>query len=257
MIYFILPAYNEEKNISILLRKLHGEMIQKGISYHVIVVDDGSTDATPEIIKSLQQKISVELCGYSPNQGVGVAFRLGFQRVLSICNDDDILVTMEADNTSNLNILYQMIMCVKEGCDLVLASPYAKGGYIKGVPFLRVLLSKGATFLLRFIFPIKGVHTYSSFYRAYQAQALRKLHEKYENKLIEEDGFESMVELLIKFGREKEIKITEVPMKLDWNKRVGKSKMRILKTSIGFLRVIFKEGKARVLGEERYIRRAT
>lgn len=241
MLIFIIPAYNEEKNIATLLKKTKEKMEAHRFNYKIIIVDDGSSDNTKELVGSLKKEMPIHLYSYYPNKGVGEAFRQGFRLALDIAKEGDIIVSKEADNTSDLNILDQLISKIREGYGLVLASCYAKGGVVLGTTvFQRQVLSRGANMLFKLFVPIKNVNTYSSFYRAYSFKALEQMHSDYGDKLIEENGFECMVELLIKFSHNPNIKITEVPMVLDGSKRAGKSKMRVLKTIRGFMKVIFK-----------------
>lgn len=242
MIAFVVPAYNEEQNILTLLEHIRILMTQRGLRYHVNVINDGSVDGTLEKVTSVKHKMPVDIYSHYPNKGVGESFRVGFRRALDICGDDDLIVTLEADNTSDLGIMDQLITKMKDGYDLVLASCYAQQGGVQGTTLFRLILSKGANLFLRFFFPI-SVSTYSSFYRVYRAKALREMRAHYGDRLIEEDGFECMVELLVKFARHpKRMRIAEVPMILDGRKREGRSKMKVLRTINGFLKVIIKQG---------------
>ncbi len=242
MIIFVLPAYNEEHSISFLVEEIDSRMSRKKLQYHLCIVNDGSTDKTYEILIKLKEKYPLTLFSHYPNRGVGETFQEGFKAALQIGHEDDIVVTMEADNTSDLDILDQMLLKLNEGTDVVLASCYAPQGSVVGTTSLRVFLSKAANLLLQIFFPLKNIHTYSSFYRVYRISALQKMVGLYGKRFFEEPGFECMVELLIKLARHSEIKISEVSMVLDGSKRVGKSKMRILRTICGFLRVILKHG---------------
>ena len=58
-------------------------------------------------------------------------FKVGFKTALKIADDNDIIITKEADNTSDLNILDAMIKKIKKGNDIVLASCYAKNGRVE------------------------------------------------------------------------------------------------------------------------------
>lgn len=242
MIIFVIPAFNEAENILNLLNKTNEVMLKKNLSYKIIIINDGSTDETVRLAESLRTKIPIEICSYYPNKGVGEAFRVGFCKALELSSDNDIIITKEADNTSDLDIIDKMIFKIRDGYDLVLASCYAKEGAVIGTTLFRRILSKSANILLKLVIPAKNIHTYSSFYRAYNSRALKELFGIYADNLIQEDGFECMVELLIKFSHNGKFKITEVPMVLDGSRRVGKSKMRIFKTTKGFLKVILKEG---------------
>lgn len=241
MVVFIIPVYNEAGNIQTLLVKTKEKMRQLNLPFKVILVDDGSSDNTVEMAREFADKASLSIYSHHPNKGVGEAFRVGFRKALETCEDTDIIITKEADNTSDLNIIEKLIEKIHSGYDLALASCYAKRGRVTGTTFFRIILSKSANTLLRLYMNLKEVSTYSSFYRAYNPRALKKLSNEYNGKLIEESGFECMVELLIKFSRNKDFRITEIPMVLDGSRRVGKSSMRIRKTIKGFLKVIIKD----------------
>jgi len=92
------------------------------------------------------------------------------------------------------------------------------------------------------IFKIKGVKTYSSFYRAYNAKMLKRAFVAYEERLIEKHGFICMVEMLVKLNR-LPIRIVEVPMILRCDFRKGKSKMKKMKTTIEYINLLFNELK--------------
>ena len=173
------------------------------------------------------------------NKGVGEAFKRGFSYVVEVAEDSDIIVTKEADNTSDLSIMDAMIHKINDGSDLVLASCYMPGGDINGANLYRKILSSCANFLLRMITSLRDIHTFSSFYRAYRASLIKKACAAYGDNLIEEKGFSCMAELLLKLSKF-DIKITEVPMVLNSGLRKGKSKMKTLKTIGGYLRLIIK-----------------
>ena len=212
-------------------------MEEEGYPYTIIIVNDGSSDETENVLKGFKASMPLKVIRHEGNLGVGEVFRRGFKEALSIASPDDILITKEADNTSDINILPEIIKKVEEGYDLVLASCYASQGKIVGTSFFRTILSGGANMLLKIFFPIDGVNTYSSFYRGYKARIICKAISHYGNRLIEENGFACMVELLIKLSRLKS-RITEVPLVLYFKARKGKSKMKIFSTIRGYLRVI-------------------
>ena len=219
-------------------------MAELKIPYKLIIVNDGSSDNTKEIIKSYENKFPIELLNHTTNKNVGQVFRTAFHYILERAKPGDVIVTKEADNTSDLSILPEMLRKIKEGNDIVLASCYAKGGGIKVTTLIRVFLSSVANFILRTIFPIKGVRTYSSFYRAYNAEVMKKAFKAYDNHLIDEAGFVCMVEMLVKLSR-LPVKITEVPMILWCDFRKGKSKMNKPQTIFAYFGLITKEFKNR------------
>jgi dolichol-phosphate mannosyltransferase len=76
----------------------------------------------------------------------------------------------------------------------------------------------------------------SSFFRLYRGPIILKLQERYGAEIVETSGFECMIELLAKLIRVGAT-ISEVAMPLDGSQRIGKSKMKILRTIGGYLRV--------------------
>lgn len=241
MIIFIIPAYNEEANIGTLLENILSVMNQNGYEYKVVAINDGSRDNTKAIIESFQQKMPIILINHETNKGVGEVFRTGFAEVLEIANDNDIIVTMEADNTSDLSILTDMINRVSDGYDLILASCYAKGGGIENTTFFRLVLSQGANLFTRFLFKLKGIRTLTSFYRAYQVRLIKKAYKEYNGKLIEQPGFACMVEMLLKLLR-CGAKVIEVPMVLRCQMRQDDSKMDVPKTILEHVKLVLEYG---------------
>jgi len=237
MYIFIIPAYNEERNIGLLLNKMKEKM--DGKEYLIIIVNDGSKDNTKMIAESFKDKMPIKIVDHKINKGVGEVFRSGFKEALKDARDDDIIITKEADNTSDLAIFDNMVESISSGADLVLASCYAPGGRVLGTSLYRKILSWGANQLVKLIVPIKGIHTFSSFYRAHRGKFLKDIYAIYGEQMIEEDGFVCMVELLIKYGRLKP-KVVEIPMILDGTIREGKSKMKTKKTIIAYFKLFIK-----------------
>lgn len=233
MIYLLVPSYNDSQNFELLLKNISKAI--KGKKYKVIIVDDGSTDDTEHIINTLSRKYQLFRIGYKNNRGPGYAFKFGFNYLIPKLKNKDIVVTMEADNSSDFSIMEKMIYQLKN-FDIVLSSPFARGGKLIGLDNNRKILSDISRRLDSVIFRISGVETYGSFYRAYRAEILIKASKSYKSSLIIENGFSAMVELLIKLSN-LNASICEIPSVLDWRKRQGKSKMKVGKTIIRHLAI--------------------
>ncbi len=235
MIYLLIPIYNEEANLPNLYKELNAILSEEEVYY--VFSDDGSSDKSVEVIKTLFKNNSYHIVGDGINHGPGHAFNVGFEWILNNSKDaDDKVITMEADCTSDVRLMPKMIAINKLGYDLVLASVYAQGGGFEKTNWIRKFLSACANLLFRFLFDIK-VLTLSSFYRVYSIELLRKIKER-NGKLISETGFICMLELLLKAIKENAT-IIEVPMMLYSGKRKGKSKMRIFKTMLAYFRFLF------------------
>lgn len=245
-VYFVIPAFNEAANLPRLTKSIHSSMKTLGLDYLITLVDDGSTDDTAQIARSSGVTINVLS---QPNQGPGAAFRNGFRHALALARDEDTIVTLEADNTSDLSILPAMLAALNHHRhDVVLASVYGPGGQIVGASLLRKVLSWGANQLLVSVLGTRNLHTYSSFFRAYRPTILRQAQIAYGDQLLSESGFVCMVELLIQL-LQIGCRFTEVPMVLDSAQRVGASKMKVVRTIRAYGRVLwrYKRGDFNIL----------
>lgn len=238
MIYFLIPVYNEEANIPELAKNLTS--LQLGELKHFVFVNDGSTDKTAQQIEECFTGNAFTLLHNHRNSGPGFSFNEGFKFVLSSStNSNDLVVTLESDNTSDLSILPMMLNLASQwDYDLVLASVYAQGGGFSSTSFIRKIISLVSNQILRFVYDIK-VLTLSSFYRTYKISILTKVSERY-GSIIDEKGFICALELLLKAIR-LNAKIIEVPMVLRSDKRKGKSKMKIVKTSLSYIKFLLQK----------------
>jgi dolichol-phosphate mannosyltransferase len=236
VIHVVVPAFNEAESIEGALAGIAARLLPFAVPFRVVVVDDGSSDGTAERCQRVASKeLPVEVVSHPRNLGPGAAFLSGFLRVLEDADPLDVVLTFEADQTSDPRILSRLLHRIwEEGDEIVLASCYLYGGGIRGTGWYRYLLSHLANGLMKKTLGLSGLSTLSSFYRAYQVSALRKLQERYGDGFITSRGFECMVEVLHRAACLR-MRISEVPMVLDWTKRRGRSKMRILRTSLGYL----------------------
>ncbi len=238
VIHVVLPAFNEEANIEATLEQLWRRLEPLALRCRVVLVDDGSSDGTASLARAgSSREHPVEVVSHESNRGPGAAFRTGFLHVLADAAASDVLVTLEADRTSDPRILMRLLHRIwEEGDDIALASCYLYGGGIVGTQMHRVLLSHLANGLMKKSLGLTGLQTLSSFYRAYSVAGLRRIHERFGDRFITSDGFECMVEILYR-AAQLELRISEVPMRLDGGRRVGASSMRVTRTSIAYLRL--------------------
>ena len=235
MIFILIPVYNEAANLGNLHRELMSLALEEEI--HFVFSDDGSKDESKKIITSLFEGKYFTILGDGINRGPGAAFNTGFEWILKNSHTEDTVITLEADCTSDLGILPTMVTLQRLGYDLVLASVYAQGGGFDKTSFLRKFVSAVANFTFRFLFDVK-VLTLSSFYRIYSVALLRRIQEKYKT-IIVEPGFVCMLEILVK-AIHCQARIIEVPMQLHSSKRIGKSNMKIVGTTLQYFRFLFK-----------------
>ncbi len=239
MIYFLMPAYNEETEIGSRLKNIARLMAQKDFQFEIWVVNDGSDDQTMKILEEVSREIPIHVLNHQKNQGIGVAFLNGLKGLVEVVRDDDVIITLDADNTHNLKTVEFMLKKIDEGYEVVIGSCFTTGGMMIGVPFARYLLSYASNLGYRFLFHVKGIRTYTGFYRAHTGAALKTAFEKFGDRLIEASGFAAMAEMLIKF-RQIPLFMTEVPMIIRYDLRGRASKMRVMSTIEEHLSVIAK-----------------
>ena len=135
-IYFLIPVFNESLNLGLLYENLIDSM--KENDKYFLFVDDCSTDDTVNKIHDLFGKEKYHIIKKQKNQGPGDSFNLGFEWILQHSQStEDIIVTLEADNTSDIGILPSMISISNLGYDLVLASVYIQGGGFDKTTFIK------------------------------------------------------------------------------------------------------------------------
>ncbi len=216
-VFLLLPAYNEEKALPSLLDKV------KSMALKVIVVDDGSRDRTAELAA---KRCSV-LLRHEKNKGLGEALKTGLDYIAKNAADDDVVVTMDADDTHDPRLIDEMLKKM-DGYDIVIASRYTRGGKQTGVGFLRAFLSRAMSLVLGLVFPVKGATDYSSGYRAYKVSILKK------GLRIESRGFACMPEILVKLARAG-ARVTEVPLTMHYELKKSGTKFRPLDLILGYL----------------------
>jgi dolichol-phosphate mannosyltransferase len=235
VIRFVIPAYNEAENIPNLMADLAPRARELGA--RIIFVDDGSKDGTYEAIQEHRDGLHLAVVRHPVNRGLGTAINSGLRAALGESQDGDAIVTLEADNTSDLDDLPAMLGKFNAGADVVLASVYAPGGRIVGVAPWRLAASKAVSNTFRYAGGLKEIHTLSSLYRVYRAGTLRRAAETYGWLLVREPGFAANVELLLKLYNAG-AKVAEVPTVNDWSRRLGVSKMNLKPTVMAYGRLM-------------------
>lgn len=228
MLTIVLPAYNEEQTIRPLLQSLKEAMEEDGLEYNVLIVDDGSTDKTSEVVEEFSTHMPIHLIKHKVNKGLPEAIKTGLFSAVDQLGEKDIIITMDADNTHSPGLILRMTRMIKEGSHVVIASRYQRGSRIRGLSRTRRLLSYGANLLFRIIFPIQGVKDYSCGFRAYRASVLKEAIARYGDTFINQPGFSCMVDILLKIRNLDPI-ATEAPLILRYDLKESASKMNVSK----------------------------
>ena len=238
-IIVVLPAYNEEANIGNLLRGIFESLTDENYGFSIIVVDDGSSDRTQQILEDYRHDFPLTVHRHPQNQGLGATIRDGLRQAAAAASERDIIITMDADESHTPGLMIRMIRMIREGYDVVIASRYQRGSRVYGLTMGRRVISRLASLLMRVLFPKPGVSDYTCGYRAYRAEALKQAYAQYGDALVDQDGFQCMVDILLKL-RKLPLIFGEVPLILRYDLKRGQSKMRLMKTSKNTLRLLWK-----------------
>jgi len=188
-----IPAFNEEKNIAVLITQL------KKIADKIIVCNDGSTDLTSKIAEEL----GATMINHEKNLGYGAAIRSIFLKSKDL--DGDILVTFDADGQHRIEDVNRVINPIINGeSDLVIGSRFLDES-AKEVPRYRKAGIKLITKITNVTIKKQLTDSQSGF-RAYSKKVLNELNPS-------ELGMGISTEILIKASA-KNFRISEVPIKI-------------------------------------------
>ncbi len=246
MITIGLPTYNESKSIAKLLEKINSikENIKEDLE--VFIVNDGSNDDTEYYLKDYAKKYDyIKYVNHFKNLGLAQGMRTIIDYGVNNLGPDDIIITLDADNTHNPNIIPAMVdKLILKNSDVIIASRFIEGGDEVGLSSYRKLLSRGASTFANIFFNIKDVKDYSCGYRAYNVGFLKEMASFYGKDLIQAKGFECMIELIIKANL-LGANIEEYPLVLEYDLKETPSKMKAIKTIKGYFRLGLKYNRFR------------
>jgi dolichol-phosphate mannosyltransferase len=241
MIYILLPAYNEEHALRPLAEKIDRAMHEMHMAYRIVVVNDGSRDATARILEELRDEFPLDVITQRYNRGLGESARDGFEHIAEIASPEDIIVRMDCDDTHDPKYMAAMVAKIREGYEVVTTSRYAPGGGQIGVDWYRRFISRIANLIMKSFFPIPGVQEYTCGFRAYRAALIQDAIAIFENRFIDLKGmgFTGTVEKMIKC-KMMGARVTEVPFVLRYDRKQSSSKVVTSITTLGYLMLIAK-----------------
>ena len=204
----IIPAYNEENTILKIVEKVKAVDIDK----EVIIVDDASTDKTPQLLKTLKDDPQIRIITHPQNMGRGAGLKTGLshaQGYITIFQDAD----LELD-PSNFPRLVKPILEGDE--EVVFGSRFLGKGFIQGMGFIAYLGNAILTQLTDWFFKANLTDVLTMF-QVTKTEIFKEID-------IQSDRWGSTIEITAKFlksgYRVFEVPVEYIPRRKDTGKKV-------------------------------------
>lgn len=214
----LIPCFNEEKTIEVILNIL--EKVQLGVEKEIIIVDDGSTDRTPLILKKYQNRHKVIFL--KKNKGKGAAIKIGFKYITG-----DYVIIQDADLEYNPEDILKFVDLVNKKQALVVYG-FRHFRQWKTDDYLRWYYYLGGKIITKIANLLYSINISD------ELVCYKMLHKSVLNKItICSNGFEWESEITAKIARLK-IPIYEVPISyIPRSRHAGKK----IKAKDGFLAI--------------------
>ncbi len=163
----VIPARNEEGCVAATVEHLHVELRRHNIEHEIVVVDDGSTDGTWDILTGLQAQIPDLRPVRNPGpHGFGRAIIFGLDRM-----QGDAVVVMMADASDDSRDAVRYFQTLNEGWDAVFGSRFIKGGAVIDYPLHKLYLNRLANLFLRLLFRVP-FNDFTNAFKAYRREVI-------------------------------------------------------------------------------------
>jgi len=210
----VVPARDEEGCLNDMVKHVSATFSKHGIEHEILVVDDGSTDKTWEVLQQTQKEVPQLRPLQNPGpHGFGRAIIYGLDRI-----EGDAAVIMMADESDDPEHAVRYWELLNEGYDGVFGSRFIKGGEVHDYPWLKLRVNRLANLFIKLMFNIKLNDTTNAF-KAYRKTTLDGL------RPFIAPHFNLTVELPLK-AIIRGFKWTTIP--ISWrNRRTGVPKLKI------------------------------
>lgn len=163
----VIPAHNEEGAVASAVEHLYVELRLHHIEHEIVVVDDGSTDATWQVV----QKAAVGIPTLRPVKNEG---QHGYGRAV-VCGIEsasgDAVVVMMADESDDCRDAVRYWELLNEGWDAVFGSRFIRGGGVIDYPVHKLVVNRIANFILRVMFQVP-LNDFTNAFKAYRREVL-------------------------------------------------------------------------------------
>ena len=220
-----IPLFNEEDGIKYLYDEINKYKtdIKKINNFSIVLIDDGSTDKTKELLELYFTEPEFRIITHKVNKNLG-----GFLRTAMKDCQTEYIGFIDSDCSYSIPTFLSIVELSKNGFEIVNASPYHPDGNVENISNFRLIPSLVVNKIYRFLTK-KQIFTSSSICKIYKTSIVKKI-------ILENDGFVAVVELLTKASLLTN-SYFEYPCTLK-GRLFGKSKIKFFKVVFGHLKYI-------------------
>ena len=197
MIYICIPAYNEAATVGVLLWKIRQVMSEFRRDYEILVLDDGSTDETQEILAPYARVLPLTVLRHEARRGYAASVERLIREAVGRASHPkrDVAITLQADFTEAPEDIPSLVKRIEGGADIVETVAPEHGDQL---PRALRWTRKGLSWLLRRARLVQGIQDPISGFRAYRVSILKRaLAGREDGPLLSQDGWAANVELLL------------------------------------------------------------
>ena len=166
----VIPAHNEQGSIEQTVTAVAKRLRAEAIEHEIIVVDDGSSDATAEIIQTIAVDDPSVIYLRSPlRNGFGFAVRAGLESF-----SGDAVAVMMADLSDDPADLVTYYRVLESGYDCAFGSRFMKGGSVEDYPWFKLAMNRIANSIIRILFA-HGYNDTTNAFKAYRREVIENV----------------------------------------------------------------------------------
>ncbi|MEO7987221.1 MAG: glycosyltransferase family 2 protein [Gemmatimonadales bacterium] len=199
MIYVCIPSHNEAPTVGLLLWKIRQVFAAFPREYHLLVLDDGSTDTTVEVLEPYSRVLPLTVLKHPERLGYAASVETLLRRAVELTDRPkrDAAVLMHADFAHNPQTIPDLVRRIDSGADVVVAEGRVVGESSRGQRLLR----RYAPLLLRGVVTVPGIKDVVSGFAIFRLVVLRNAIRSQAGPLLVSEDWAANAELYWRTGR--------------------------------------------------------